>query len=216
MTISTNPRKRRKHRKRRSHRRRRNNPLIRINRRRRKHRRARRRGRSRRRRNQGVLRLYNPGGIVKRAVASAKSIAKISTLKHVAGLTAGVVAAWVVPMRFLPQRDVGLQGLGISAGVAVAASLVVSLIAPAFAPLVLIGGLVGTALKAVMQYGRGYVGMPQAGMGEFLRLQGLGMGQIPASQIAGMGAFLETKSPIASIGPASAVAISGERFSAFS
>lgn len=180
------------------------NPLLKYNR---KHR---RRGRRRSRRN--PLRLFNPfggvGSIVGKVVSKAKSVLAPRTLGQAAGGSVGFVASWAAPAYLVPQLDVGLQGIGLSAASAVLASIVVGMVAPAYAPVVLLGGLIGTVAKGLMQYARGVL-YPQSGMAGFLTVTNGRMGQIPANLIAGtgrMGEFLEVRRPVSAIGPGSAAA----------
>mgnify|MGYP001573823655 CR=1 FL=1 len=186
------------------------NPLIAYNRhRRRKGRKARRRGRRRR---NGALRLMNPfggaGSIVGKVVGRVKTAISPRTLGQAAGGSAGFVASWAAPAYLLPQYDSGATGLGLSAASAVLASIAVGIVAPAYGPVVLLGGLIGTVAKGLMQYARGVL-FPQSGMAGFLTVTNGRMGQIPANLIAGtgrMGEFLELKRPVSAIGPGSAAA----------
>ena len=210
MTTNLNPRRRRR-RKARSHRRRRRNPvssLVALNprKRRRKGRKARRRGRRR----GNPIRLFNPfgGAIVGKLVGRVKTAISPRTLGQAAGGSVGFVASWAAPAYLVPQWDTGLQGIGLSAASAVLASIAVGIVAPAYGPVVLLGGLIGTVAKGLMQYARGVL-FPQSGMAGFLTVTNGRMGQIPANLIAGtgrMGEFLEVRRPVSAIGPGSAAA----------
>lgn len=200
---------RRKSRRRSGSRRRRNmlhNPLYAFNRARRSRagRRA-RRASGRRRRNPvtffNPFRLLSGGGFVGKALAKVKELASVGGLTKAAAGTVGAILAIVIPSRFFPQFDSGWARAGVQAAASIVASLIVGMVAPAYAAAILAGGLVMAGVTAAY-----HVAGPQIQQLAQPKLAGfltIGPSNLPAGQVAGMGAFLETRQPIASMGPAS-------------
>ena len=187
------------------------NPVILSNSGRRRH--SRRRGR---RSWNPVTRFFNPDfkGIPGKALASVKSVASVDNLKKAGVVVATIAAGWALPAKFAPAYDSGLKGVGLTAlsGALVATALGVAM--PALAPVAILGAGVAAGLKALLIYGRAWLGgVPMSGIGDFLTL-----GQIPASMIQGgnLGSFLTTSGPVAAMGPGRSAALGGENFSSFS
>ena len=197
MAFALNKPRRRKSPRRRM---RRSNPLYMFNR---SHR---RRSRAGRRRNPVPLfnpfRLLSGGGFVAKAMAKVKEVASVGGITKVVVGTAGAILAVVVPSRFFPQYASGWARVGVQAAAAIVASLVAGMFAPAYAAVVLAGGLITAGVTAAY-----HVAGPQIqdlaqpkGVAGFLTIS---PSNLPANQVAGLGAFLETRQPISSMGPQS-------------
>lgn len=208
---------------RRRHRRKRtaSNPLVLSNRR---HRR-----RSRRHRNQGssLVRYFsNPGfgkllgggGPFGKVTGVVKKIVDPANLRNAATVVGTIAAAYAVPQRLLPQHDVGVKGLALTAATGALVTAAVGMAMPALVPMALVGTGSAVLIKALAMYARGIFPV-LSGIGAFLTVDP-GMGQIPAGLIqggSGLGDFLYTSKPVVAVGPNVSAALGGgERFANFS
>lgn len=186
---------------------RRRNPLLQASN-------PRRRGKRRghRRRSNPLVRMFNPGlPSLGKVTSTVKSAVSTENLKKGAAVAATVAASWLLPAKFLPARDVGLQGAGLSLAAGIVAAAAIGAAMPAAAGVALASAVGATVLK---------LGLGKAkealGLGGFLTLNGP-VGQLPAGLIAGLngqgrvGDFLEMKRPVVAIGPKGLGG--GERFS---